>query len=120
MQLTPVGEVLTTVQVPLSSDDHTWSRWPLDCRPKATGASAYLLFSCLAISVALWQGMRAPEGDICCAPIGLANAPQAIAVTVAKRAKRRIAISSLRPGCPGPDDAIWPSTSYVLVNAASV
>jgi hypothetical protein len=54
----------------------------------------------LAISVALWQGMRAPEGDICCAPIGLANAPQAIAVTVAKRARRRIAISSLTARLP--------------------
>jgi hypothetical protein len=35
---------------------------PLDCNPNATGASSYLVLNCLAISLALWHGMRALLG----------------------------------------------------------
>ena len=44
---------------------YTWRRLPLDCSPKATGASSYLLLSCLATSVALWHGIRGLAGAVC-------------------------------------------------------
>ena len=62
MQLMPFGVVLTTVQVSFCCEKYTWSRLPFDCSPKATGASSYFLLSCLAISVALWQGIRGLVG----------------------------------------------------------
>jgi hypothetical protein len=79
--------------------------------PKATGASAYLLPSCLAISLVSWHGTRGWVA--CCAARGAEKAPQAIAAPEMIMAKRRI----LRTPCCGrPTPAspvIWPCSRYL-------
>src|SRR5690606_11475369 len=120
MQLMPLGVVLTTVQVSFCCEKYTWSRLPFDCSPKATGASSYFLLNCLAISVALWQGIRGLVGAICAAS-GFANAPQANTTAESRRPGRRIArLLSLvtRPLIGRP--AIWPANYYYKVNASDL